>query len=64
MSNELSEPEIIRHFLNGMREAENAARLIGHSRRSEQWIHIAHLIAEILHKSEKLLVKKSSLILS
>lgn len=60
---DIPESDVIKHLLNGFREAENSARILGYTRRNEQWIKIAALINQMRVKSESLLVKRNALIL-
>lgn len=60
--NDIPESDVVKHLINGLREAENSSRILGYSRRDENWIKIASLINQMRLKSEKLLQKRSSLI--
>lgn len=60
---DIPESDVIKHLLNGLREAENSARILGYNRRNEQWIKVAALINQMRIKSEAMLIKRSALIL-
>lgn len=50
MASEITEHEALSRFINGMKEAEGAARILGHYRRDVKWIQVATNIGMILEK--------------
>lgn len=54
---DLSERDALAIFVEGMRKAEEAARIVAHYRRDPSWIKISSLIANVREKASVMAVK-------
>ena len=54
---DMTEREAFEHFIEGIRRAEEAARVIAHSRKDERWLWVSNLINEIRIKATSLALR-------
>lgn len=50
---DITEKEALSRFIEGLRQAEGASRIIAHYRSDEHWARIAHNIGMIITKSSE-----------
>lgn len=56
---DISEREALLRFIDALKQADGAARIMGHYRRDERWITIATRLREMLEKASVMAMQRS-----
>lgn len=55
---DMSEREALSRFVEAIKQADGAARVIGHYRRDQRWIFVATKLREMLEKASVMAVQR------